>query len=141
MKKSFAHRWQRLKNANGDTRKMRTRIYDECGINRAEMNCIRQIEKSKLMGLLERERALTSFLAEHYSCIILKNPNKPIETADALLAHIGNHPEVKEAEERIDNILDAFGEFKGFSDGIRARTRNAAFEKLETVIRLVHRAV
>ena len=120
---------------------MRTRIYDECGINRAEMNCIRQIEKSKLMGLLERERALTSFLAEHYSCVIFKNPNKPIETADALLAHIGNHPEVKEAEGRIDNILDAFEEFKGISSSIRARTRNAALEKMETVIRLVHRAV
>jgi len=120
---------------------MRTRIYDECGINRAEMNCIRQIEKSKLMGLLERERALTSFLAEHYSCIILKNSNKPIETVDAILTNIGNHPEVKEAEGRINNILDAFDEFKGFSDSIRARTRNAAFEKLETIIRLVRQAI
>lgn len=120
---------------------MRTRIYDGCGVNRAEMNCIRQIEKSKLMRLLERERALTSFLAEHHACLILKNPNKPIEAAEAVLTNIGNHPEIKEAEGRINNILDAFDEFKGFSDSIRARTRNAALEKLETVMRLVHRAV
>lgn len=93
------------------------------------------------MGLLERERALTSFLAEHYACVILKNPNKPIETADAYLTHIGNHPEVKEADGRINNILDAFGEFKGFAGSIRERTRNTAFEKLETVIGIVNRAV
>lgn len=140
MKKLFAHT-RRLKKAEGDLEKMRTRIYDECGLNRAEMNCIRQIEKSKLMGLLERDRRLTNFLAEHHAGVILKNPNKPIEAADQVLAHIDNHPEVKETDNRINNILDAFDEFKSFSDSIRARTRNANFEKLETVIGLVRRAV
>lgn len=120
---------------------MRTRIYDECGLNRAEMNCIRQIEKSKLMGLLERERRLTNFLAEHHAGVILKNPDKPIEAADQILAHIGSHPEVKETDNRINNILDAFDEFKGFSDNIRARTRDANFDKLEMVIGIVRRAV
>ena len=120
---------------------MKTRIYDECGLNRAEMNCIRQIEKSKLMGLLERERRLTNFLAELHAGVIMKNPDKSIEAADQILAHIGSHPEVKETDNRINNILDAFDEFKGFSDNIRARTRNANFDKLETVIGIVRRAV
>ena len=106
---------------------------------RAEMRCIRQIEKSKLMNLLERERRLTKFLAEHHAQVILKNPNKPIEAADALLAHIAEHPEVKETDHRINNILDAFGEFRGFASGIRTRTRAAISEKLETVIYLVNR--
>lgn len=126
MKKSFPARGRRQTNANGDLKKMRTRIYDECGLNRAEMHCIRQIEKSKLMKLLECERRLTNFLAEHHAGIILKNPGKSSESADQILAHIGNHPEVKEADYRINNILDAYGEFKGFSDGIRERTQNAA---------------
>lgn len=120
---------------------MRTRIYDECGLNRVEMNCIRQIEKSKLMGLLEREKRLTNFLAEHHAGVILKNPDKPVEAADQVLAHIGNHPEVKETDNRINNILDAFDEFKGFSEAIRTRTRHTNFEKLETVIGVVRRAV
>lgn len=120
---------------------MRTRIYDECGLNRFEMHCIRQIEKSKLMKLLERERRLTDFLAEHHAGIIIKNFGKPSESADAILAHIGNHPEVKEADHQINNILEAYGEFKGFSDGIRARTQNAAVEKLEAVIGIVNRAI
>lgn len=118
---------------------MKTRIYDGCGANRTEMNCIRQIEKSKLMTLLERERRLTSFLTEHHAEIILKSPNRLIESADAYLAHIAGHPEVREADNRISNILDAFGEFKSFADSIRERTRTVAFEKLETVIGIVRR--
>lgn len=120
---------------------MRTRIYDECGLNRAEMNCIRQIEKSKLVRLLERERRLTDFLAEHYAGIILKNPDKPVEAVDKVIAHINSHREVKETDDRINNILDAFDEFKGISDSIRTRTRNANYKKLETVIRIVRQAV
>lgn len=119
---------------------MNTRIYDECGMNRAELRCIRQIEKSKLMNLLERERRLMSFLAEHHAEMILKNAGKPIEAANSILAHIANHPQVKETDCRINNILDAFADFKGFCEGIRTRTRAAAFEKLETVISAVRRA-
>lgn len=120
---------------------MNTKIYDECGANRAEMRSIRQIEKSKLMNLLERERRLTNFLAEHHASLILKNPNKPIEAANAILVHIGNHPEVKETDIRINNILDAFGEFKSFSDNIRKRTRDFAFERLETITGIIRQAV
>lgn len=120
---------------------MNIRIYDDCGANRAEMRLLRQIEKSKLMKLLERERRLTNFLAEHHACVILKNPNKPIEGLDAILAHIGSHPEVRETDNRINNILDAFDEFKDISSSIRTRTKTVAVEKIETVIRLVHRAV
>jgi hypothetical protein len=118
---------------------MNAKIYDECGANRAEMRRIRQIEKSKLMNLLERERRLTNFLAEHHAQLILKNPNRPFEATDALLTHIAGHPEIKETDNRINNILDAFDEFKGFASGIRSRTRSAVSEKLETVIRLVNR--
>lgn len=118
---------------------MNAKIYDECGANRAEMRCIRQIEKSKLMNLLERERRLTNFLAEHHAQLILTNSNKPIEAADALLSHIAGHPEVKETDNRINNILDAFGEFRGFCESIRNRTRAAVSAKLETVIHLVNR--
>jgi len=106
-------------------------------MNRAEARCIRQIEKSKLMNLLERERRLTVFLAEHHAEMILKNASKPIEAADAILTHIINHPQVKETDCRINNILDAFAEFQHFSDNIRERNRAAAIEKLETVISVV----
>lgn len=93
------------------------------------------------MNLLEHERRLTNFLAEHHAEVILKNPDKPVEAADTLLAHITGHPEVKETDNRINNILDAYSEFRGFCESIRKRTRAAVSEKLETVIYLVNRAV
>lgn len=119
---------------------MNIRIYDECGINRAEMRVLRQIEKSKLMNLLERERRLTNLLAEHHAEMILKGANKPIEAADALLARIAGHPEIKKTDHRINNILDAFDEFKALAGGIRNRTREAASEKLKMMIGIVRRA-
>jgi hypothetical protein len=116
---------------------MTTRIYDYCGGNYAEARYIRQMEKSKLMQLLERERRLTNFLAEHHAEIILQNPDKPIDLIETILASIGNHPQVRENAACIDNILDAYADFKSFSDSIRTRTKTAAYNKLQAVARLI----
>lgn len=109
---------------------MRTRIYDESGVNRFEMHCIRQIEKSKLMGLLERERRLAGFLAEHYSTQILKNARKSFAPIEEIINQIYAHPEVKEIKNRINNILDAYREFKHLADCIRGRTLSRIREQL-----------
>lgn len=120
---------------------MATRIYDECGQNKTEMRCIQNIERSKLLNLLERERKLTSFLAEHHAELILQNPARPIDQIETIIASIGNHPEIKETDQRINNILDAYTDFKSFSDQIRDRTKTAAVDKLSAVVRLVRAAV
>ena len=112
---------------------MTTRIYDYCGGNRAETHSIRQIEKSKLMRLLERERRLTNFLCEHHAELILRNPNKPTETVETIIASIGNHPQLRENAACIDNILDAYTDFKSFSNRIRMRTKTAAHDRLKAV--------
>lgn len=112
---------------------MTTRIYDNWGGNRAETRSIRQIEKSKLMELLERERRLTNFLAEHHAELILRNSNKPTEAVETIIASIGNHPQVRENAACIDNILDAYTDFKSFSNRIRTRTKTAAHDKLKAV--------
>jgi hypothetical protein len=113
--------------------KMTTRIYDYCGANRAETRSIRQIEKSKLMELLERERRLTNFLAEHHAELILQNPNKPTEAVETIIAAIRNHPQIKENAACIDNILDAYTDFNSFSNRIRTRTKTAAYDRLKAV--------
>lgn len=112
---------------------MRTRIYDESGVNRFEMHCIRQIEKSKLMGLLERERRLASFLAEHHSTLILKNARKPFAPVEEIINQIYAHPEIKEIKNRINNILDAYREFKHLADRIGDRTCSHVRERLRLV--------
>ncbi len=112
---------------------MTTRIYDNWGANLAETRSIRQIEKSKLMRLLERERRLTNFLCEHHAELILRNPNKPTETVETIIASIGNHPQLRENAACIDNILDAYTDFKSFSNRIRMRTKTAAHDRLKAV--------
>lgn len=112
---------------------MMTRIYDNWGANRAETRSIRQIEKSKLMELLERERRLTNCLAGHHAELILQNSNKPTEAVETIIAAIGNHPHIRENAACIDNILDAYGDFKSFSNRIRTRTKTAAYDRLRAV--------
>ena len=112
---------------------MRTRIYDGCGANRTEMNCIRQIEKSKLMNLLEREQRLTNFLAEHHSTLVLRNPRKPFASVEEVISQIYAHPEIKEIKNRINNILDAYREFKHLADRIGGRTESHVRERLRLV--------
>lgn len=111
---------------------MKTRIY-ESGANRTETNFIRQIEKSKLMKLLERERRLTNILAEHYSTLILKNPRKPLTLVEEIINQIYAHPEIKEIKNRINNILDAYREFKHLADRIGDRTCSHVRERLRLV--------
>lgn len=112
---------------------MRTRIYDECGLNRAEMNCIRQIEKSKLMKLLERERRLVNILAEHHATLILKNPRKPLTPVEEIINQIYAHPEIKETKNRINNILDAYREFKHLAERVGDGTCSHVRERLRLV--------
>lgn len=132
---------QRRKKLKGAFTKMTTRIYDECGQNKSEMRCIKNIERSKLLKLLERERRLTNFLTEHHAELILQNPGRPIEQIETVIAFIGKHPEIRETDQRINNILDAYDDFKTFSEQIRERTKAAAFDRLESVRRFVRASV
>lgn len=112
---------------------MKTRIYDNCGANRAEMNFIRQIEKTKLMKLLERERTLASLLADHHSTLILRNSRRPIAPVEEIISQIYAHPEIREIENRIHNILDAYREFKHLAERIGDRIRSHVRDKLRMV--------
>lgn len=85
------------------------------------------------MELLERERRLTNFLCEHHAELILQNPNKPTEAVEAIIASIDNHPQVRENAAYIDNILDAYTDFKSFSNRIRTRTKTAALDRLKAI--------
>lgn len=112
---------------------MRNRIYSNEGFNAVEERRIKQIEKSKLCQLLEKERRLTSFLAEHYSTLILKNARQPFEVVEEIINQIYAHPEIKEIKNRVNNILDAYREFKNLADNIRDRTNSHVRDKLRLV--------
>ena len=120
---------------------MATQVFNSGGLNKTEERCIKQLERAKLCRLLDRERRLTNFLVEHHAGIILRSANKPLDNVTTIVALIKKHPQIKETNERVNNILDAYAEFQIFAGSIRHRTQSNAVERINAAIRTASKSV
>lgn len=109
------------------------RIYNCEGFNRVEEQRIKQIERAKLTQLLEQERRLADFLAEHHAALILQNPRQPLAAVEDVVNQIFAHPQIKETAYKVNNILNAYREFNGLANRIGERTRSNVRNKLRLV--------
>lgn len=113
---------------------MATRIYNYQGINRTEERRIKQIERSKLVELLERERKLTNYLAGHYADLIVKDPKKFADEVEWMLLDIENRPEIVKINERVNAILEDYPDFMNLAGRLQNRTDIEAFERLDAAV-------